>query len=186
LSHWGFLLVFLPVLGAAITHAPVLKWDLAPWLARPLDLGVTLRGRRVFGDNKTFRGALAMFAGTASAALLLAEWPAYWSALPDEIRAAGPLTFALLVGIGTPLSELPNSFLKRRAGITPGTRQRSAIGALISLLDQGDFVLGIALVLLPIWRISLWQLAIAFAAVSLVHLLVSVVGYAIGARKTVL
>lgn len=181
----GFLLVFLPVLGAAITHAPVLKWNLFPGLARPLDCGATVRGRRLFGDNKTFRGAIAMFVGTAAAALLLASWPAYWSALPSEIRAAGAVPFALLIGVGTPLSELPNSFLKRQLGIVPGTRQRTVVGALISLLDQGDFVFGISLVLLPIWRISLLQFATAFAAVSLVHLLVSAIGFAIGARKTV-
>ncbi len=182
----GFLFVFLPVLGAAIAHAPVLKWNLFPRLARPLDFGATFRGRRIFGDNKTFRGAFAMFVGTAVLALLLARWPAYWSLLPAEIRAAGPVVFALLVGIGTPLSELPNSFLKRQLGIGPGTRKRSASGALVSLLDQGDFVFGISVVLSPIWRITFVEFVIAFAAVSAVHLLVSVLGFAIGARKTVL
>jgi CDP-2,3-bis-(O-geranylgeranyl)-sn-glycerol synthase len=178
----GFLFVFLPVLGAAITHGPVLKWSWFPWLARPLDFGATFRGRRLFGDNKTFRGLVVMFAGAFGLALALSRIPAYWAILPEEIRRAGVLPFALLVGIGTPLAELPNSFLKRQLGIAPGTQQRWWV----SVIDQGDFVFGISLLLLPIWRISLLQLAIAFAVVSAVHLLVSVIGYAIGARKTVL
>jgi CDP-2,3-bis-(O-geranylgeranyl)-sn-glycerol synthase len=178
----GFLFVFLPVLGAAITHGPVLKWGLFPWLAKPLDLGLTFRGRRLFGDNKTFRGLVVMFAGAFGLALLLSRIPAYWAILPDDIRRAGVLPFAFLVGIGTPLAELPNSFLKRQLGIAPGTQQKWWV----SVIDQGDFVFGISLLLLPIWRISLLQLVIAFAVVSAVHLLVSVIGYAIGARKTVL
>jgi hypothetical protein len=50
----------LPVLGAPVAHAPVLKWDLLAGLARPLDGGACLRGRRIFGDNKTWRGAAVM------------------------------------------------------------------------------------------------------------------------------
>jgi hypothetical protein len=84
------LLVFAPVLGAYVAHAPVLTLDLLPWLARPLDGGATLRGRRLFGDNKTWRGALVMFAGVLGAALLLWQWPAYRHALPAAVRAAGP------------------------------------------------------------------------------------------------
>jgi len=182
----GFLFVFLPVLGAAVTHGPVLKWNLFASLARPLDCGATFRGHRLFGDNKTWRGAITMFVGAAGAALILASVPWYWGILPQEIRSAGALPFALLVGVGTPLAELPNSFLKRQLGIQPGTRKRDVLGTLVSLVDQGDFVLGISVLLLPIWRISLLQLVLAFTAVSVVHLMVSVVGFAIGARKTVL
>ena len=44
---------FLPALGGALAHAPVLRFDLFPSLERPLDGGATLNGRRLFGDNKT-------------------------------------------------------------------------------------------------------------------------------------
>jgi hypothetical protein len=78
--------------------------------------------------------------------------------------------------------ELPNSFLKRRLGIAPGRQRRSPAGAALSLLDQGDLVLGIWVALLPVWAMPAWLAAIAFAAVSAVHAVVNVVGYAIGAR----
>jgi hypothetical protein len=61
--------LFLPVGGAWIAHAPVLRWDLAPRLNRPIDGGRTLRGRRLFGDNKTWRGALVMGGGVFAATL---------------------------------------------------------------------------------------------------------------------
>src|SRR6266498_898812 len=57
--------VFVPVLGAPIVHAPILRSDLLPGLKRPLDGGLELRGRRVFGANKTLRGLLAMVGGVA-------------------------------------------------------------------------------------------------------------------------
>ena len=58
--------LFLPVLGAPLLHAPVLRWDLLPALGRPLDGGAHVGGRRILGDNKTWRGALCMTAGVGA------------------------------------------------------------------------------------------------------------------------
>jgi hypothetical protein len=175
--------LFLPVLGAAITHAPILKFDLFRRLAEPLDGGATIRGRRILGDNKTWRGAMAMFTGVFLATLILAR-TAWWSWIPLEVSSRSPLLVGALLGIGTPLGELPNSFMKRQLAIDPGTQQRSIAGVAISIFDQGDFVVGIWLALLPIARLSLRDTAIAFVAVVAVHSIVNVIGYAIGARKT--
>ena len=78
--------------------------------------------------------------------------------------------------------ELPNSFLKRRLDIAPGSRRRSAGGVALALLDQGDLVLGIWVCLLPVWVMPVWLAAIAFVAIAAVHAVLNVVGYAIGAR----
>jgi CDP-archaeol synthase len=174
--------VVLPVLGAFVVHAPVLRWDVLPALKVPLDGGATFRGRRIFGDNKTWRGAFAMGGGVCGMTLLLSCSSAYWSRLPAEIRTAGPLTFGVLLGVGTVAGELPNSFLKRRLDIAPGTQRRSIGGVLLSFYDQADFVPGIWLLLLPIWTMSVAQAAVAFAVVTAVHLLLNVVGWVIGAR----
>jgi hypothetical protein len=88
----------------------------------------------------------------------------------------------LLIGLGTVLGELPNSFLKRRMGVAPGTQRRSAAGLALTVLDQGDFVFGIWVVLLPVWVMSVPQAAFAFVVVAAAHLVINVVGYAIGAR----
>ena len=175
--------VFVPVLGAPVLHAPVLTFDLLKGLKRPLDLGATIGDRRLFGDNKTWRGAIVMFAGVLAAAVLLSLWPWYWHKLPDGIQDAGPWLYGTLLGLGVVVGELPNSLLKRRLGIAPGTQRRSAGGTLLSLYDQADFVLAIWVLLLPIWTMSVGQAAIAFAVVTAVHLLINVVGYAVGARS---
>lgn|SRR5436190_13383036 len=177
------LLVFVPVLGGPLLHGPVLALDLFPSLKRPLDGGRTFRGRRIFGGNKTWRGAIFMTAGIVIAAALLSLWPAYWHALPGSIQDAGGGVFGLLLGLGTVLGELPNSFLKRRLDVAPGEQRRSAGGFALSVFDQGDFVLGVWVCLLPIWVMSVPEALLAFVVVAAVHMVINLVGYRIGARS---
>lgn len=178
--------VFLPLTGSFLAHAPVLRFGLLQPLARPLDGGATLRGRRIFGENKTWRGALTMGAGVVLMTLVLSRLPEYWSKLPLPIQRSGPLLFGCLLGLGTVLGELPNSFLKRQLDIPPGAQRRSIAGTALSILDQGDFVPGVWLLLSPIWLMSPAQAAAAFLLVVVVHLAFNRIGYAIGARKGVL
>jgi len=178
--------VLVPILGAAIVHGPVLRFDLLRDLKRPLDGGATLRGRRIFGDNKTWRGAFSIVAGIMLAAVLLSWWPAYWTLLPLEVQRADPRVFGLLLGIGFVVGELPNSFLKRQLDIAPGSQRRTLSGVLISLYDQGDFVLGMWLTLAPIWVMTPLEALLAFVVAVGGHLIVNVLGYWIGARKNML
>jgi hypothetical protein len=82
------------------------------------------------------------------------------------------------------VGELPNSFLKRRLNIAPGTQRRSAGGLAMILLDQADLVPGVWLCLAPVYVLPIATAAVAFVAVTIVHLLINVVGYAIGARSS--
>jgi CDP-archaeol synthase len=178
------LLVFVAVLGAPILHAPVLALDLFKPLKVPLDFGATIGGRRIFGDNKTWRGAIFMVLGPALAALLLTRWPAYRDALPDDVADAPPLLWGALVGLGVVVGELPNSFLKRRMNIAPGTQRRDRVGIALIVLDQADLVPGVWLCLAPIYVLPVATAAVAFVAVAGVHLVINVIGYAIGARSS--
>jgi len=176
--------VLVPVLGAPLAHAPVLTGDLMPGLARPIDFGARVRGRRLFGDNKTWRGALVMGSGTLAATVALdrVEW--FRARLPEELRAAGPWRYGALLGLGVVGGELPNSFLKRQLGIAPGKRRWMPAGVALVVFDQADFVLGVWAALLPVWRMPWRDAARAFALVAGVHMAINVVGYAIGARDT--
>jgi CDP-archaeol synthase len=178
--------VFVPVLGAAVLHAPVLTFDLFGSLKRPLDLGATFRGRRLFGDNKTWRGALFMTTGVVFAVALLSLWPWYWHKLPDGIQDAGPWIYGLLLGVSVVVGELPNSFLKRQLGIQPGAQRRDGLGIAISMFDQADFVLVAWLLLLPLWVMSVGQAVVVFAVVAAVHMVINVIGFAVGARTSAL
>lgn len=175
--------LFLPVLGGALAHAPVLSLDLLKPLKRPLDGGATFRGRRLFGDNKTWRGAIVIVAGVTLATLLLAQWDWWWERLPDGLSEEDPLPYGLLLGLGVVVGELPNSFLKRQLDIAPGSQRRSPGGVLLTVYDQADFVLAVWVLLLPLYAMAAWQAAFAFAVVAAVHLVVNLIGFAIGARS---
>lgn len=155
------------MLGAVVLHAPVLRYDLLKRLKRPIS-------DRLFGSNKTWRGALVMFTGVFVATGV------FWPLMPDELDS-WPLAGAL-IGAGTVLGELPNSFLKRRLGIGPGERRVTPGGVALVVYDQADFVPAIAIALLPIWTMPLDTLLLGFVAVAAVHFVVNVIGYAIGAR----
>src|SRR3954452_12198822 len=176
--------LFLPVGGAWIAHAPVLRWDLVPSLNRPIDGGRTLRGRRLLGDNKSWRGAAVMGSGVFAATLGLMRSAWYRARLPGQVREMPPARLGALLAFGTVAGELPNSLMKRQLEIAPGAQRGSAAGLALSLLDQGDFVIAIWLLLAPVWRMSPRQALDAFATVAAVHSVVNVIGYAIGARSS--
>src|SRR5436305_9698180 len=104
-----------------IAHGPVLSLDLLRALKRPIHA-------RAFGANKTWRGAVVMGGGTLLAALALDHVPAYRERLPREVRAAGPLRIGAALGLAVWVGELPNSFVKRRLDIAPGSQPRTAGG----------------------------------------------------------
>src|SRR5256885_11547875 len=161
--------LFLPVGGAWVAHAPVLRWDLLPSLNRPIDGRRTVRGRRLFGDNKTWRGALVMSASVFSATLALHRSAWYRQRLPEPLLDVSAALLGALLAFGTVAGELPNSLMKRQLGISPGSQRRSGAGIALSLLDQGDFVFAIWLLLAPRWRMPLRQMLDAFATVAAVH-----------------
>jgi hypothetical protein len=173
---------FLPALGGALAHAPILRYGLLPALKLPLDAGAAPGGKRLLGDNKTVRGALVMAGGTFAATLALHRFDRYRRRLPAQLRAAGPVRHGAALGAAVVLGELPNSILKRRLGIEPGDRRGAALGVALAIHDQADFVLGAWPLFLPVWRMSARQLGEAFATVAAVHLGVNLAGYALGAR----
>src|SRR3954453_2552228 len=168
--------LFLPVGGAWVAHAPVLRWNLAPALNRPIDGGRTLRGRRLFGDNKTWRGALVMGGGVFAATLAAHSSAWYRERLPAPLREVSPRLLGALLAVGAVAGELPNSLMKRQLGIAPGKQRGSAGGLALTLLDQGDFVLAIWLLLAPLWRMPARQALDAFGAVARGHTAVTVGG----------
>jgi hypothetical protein len=154
-----------PLLVAGVVHGPVIKRNLLPQWARPLDFGVTLGGKPLFGANKTWRG-LALMSGVSTAvvyvqAQLYAVPPFRTLSLVDYSETSW-LVLGLALGLGYSLSELPNSFAKRRLGIPPGgVSGRRALGQYV--VDQADSAIGGTLVLaLFLWG-SWSTLALVFA-----------------------
>ena len=115
----------------------------------PLDLGLTFRGRRILGDNKTLRGFILMIPASTGSFFLLGSIA---SGMPPVLSRLWPLTpsaFALLglyAGLGFMLGELPNSFLKRQLDIPPGDAPHQLFArVLFFMIDRFDSIVGMLL-----------------------------------------
>jgi CDP-2,3-bis-(O-geranylgeranyl)-sn-glycerol synthase len=95
-------------------------------------------GRRIFGNNKTFRGFLF---GLAIGMLV---------GLVDVVIFGFPILFLVLTPLGALLGDLTGAFFKRRLGIAPG--------GLLPIVDQIDFVVGALVFAIPLAIVS-WELA---------------------------
>jgi CDP-2,3-bis-(O-geranylgeranyl)-sn-glycerol synthase len=144
-----FLVVAMSLAGCV--HIAWLKSVRSRRFAQPIDYGVTVRGRRLFGENKRVRGFVAMpLAGAAAFALLggargwlphrlgMDIWP---------LSTVGYAVFGLACGVAFMMAELPNSFLKRQLDIPPGQPAASRwLRAIFFVVDRCDSVLGVLVV----------------------------------------
>jgi len=177
-SLWlALALCAVPAVIAGCAHMVVVRLNLWPWLARPLDGGHSWRGARIFGDNKTWRGLVAMILFSIlgcyalSGLVTLAPGLAAYNVLDFSAREA-PF-YGLLFGLGYSLFELPNSFLKRQRKIRPG--QAGALPHI--LLDQADSVLGCLLLLYPFSRMDVTLVLTGVVAFTVLHLAVNYLLY---------
>jgi CDP-archaeol synthase len=189
----GALWLALPTVCAAVLHMVVVRRDWWAALARPLDGGRTVHGRRLLGAHKTWRGAVVMPVAAAGfgAALggLFGGWVARSGYAPldylhvvtapgcDAVRRAlGHLVVNFVLGAAYVAGELPNSLIKRQLGVPPGGRGRIRwLAGLFLVGDQVDSVvaaLGLAVLVFSVdGRVAI--AGIVFLPV--VHLLVTVV-----------
>ena len=176
----------LPVVLGGLGHVAVLKTNVLRSLAVPIDNGARLRGRPVFGENKTWRG-IALMTGltalTSGAQAALARRNRWTSALDvlQSARVNAWLTGALC-GLTYCLAELPNSFVKRQLGIAPGARATRA-SRLQYVVDQADSVAGCLLALRLLYRAAARELITAFALGITVHIGIDQLIYAIGVKS---
>ena len=178
--------LFSPFLVASALSGVVLKLDLFPWMKRPLDFGATVRGHRVFGANKTWRGlvatALGCVVGVAIQRFAIGG-RAGELALVDYAHSS-PLWIGVAMGVGATIGELPNSFVKRQLGVAPGTPARGAKSVLFYVWDQVD-LLTTTWPLMLFWVRPTWLVVgVTFALAAIVHPLLTLIGYLVGARKS--
>ncbi len=128
-------------------------------------------GKRVFGNNKTFRG---FFFG----------WGVGFGVGIVEGLVFGfqnyPVLFSLLIPLGALLGDLTGAFIKRRLNIAPG--------GLLPVVDQIDFVVGAVVFALPLvlisWQGLSWQVAVTVLLITPpIHLLTNFLAYKLKLKK---
>lgn len=153
----------LPLLAASVIEAFLWKTAVFEYLNYPISV-------RLFGKNKRWRGLVSL-----PIAHLISVW--FFQRLEisldisfDKIILLSSLNafwYGLLVGFVFNLSELPNSFVKRRLNIPPGAERSSTF----YWIDHMDSTYGVLLVLyfylqppLHLLLNGLWMAPVAFAA----------------------
>jgi CDP-2,3-bis-(O-geranylgeranyl)-sn-glycerol synthase len=115
-------------------------------------------GKRIFGNNKTFRG---FFFGWVIGMLV--------GSIEYVVFPGVPVLFIVLTPLGALLGDLTGAFLKRRIGITPG--------GLLPVVDQIDFVVGALVFALPLMIVYL-QLAVTVLLITPpIHLFTNFLAY---------
>jgi hypothetical protein len=162
----------LPVILGGLVHVALIKLDALPGLARlPLDANLTVRGRRLLGDHKTVRGAVAMIGATTmfvelqAALVTRAGWARTLSLI--DFATVPPLAWGLVLGGGYVVGELPNSFIKRQLDVPPGGRAAGALAPVFWLCDELDSLAGVLLCMPAVWTPPV-HVALLLAAVTLV------------------
>ena len=180
--------LFLPMLGGAILQGLCLRQGWLQFLAKPIDSNVTIRGRRLFGDHKTFRGVLVFATGTASVmavqANLLHRFPTYHALETFNYSTVYSWPLGFLLGVSAMLSELPNSFIKRQLDIPAGAAGQGIWLPIFYILDQLDMLLGTWFVWSLVMTVDLEQIIISVVIVFFVHQVVNIIGYSLGMRET--
>ena len=160
-------MMYVTLVPTILAGVMVMLWCKLPILkaiAKPIDFGKNFTdGRRIFGDNKTWKGMLGYILFNTLFSVLWG-FACQGKALHDlnffyqyhENTIPFNLLIGVLLGLGYSLFELPNSFLKRRLGIEPGKTMKGWQKVLFVFLDQADSIFGCVLVVclfhpLPVW-----------------------------------
>jgi len=167
-------------------------WLRSPWsraLAYPIDGGFTFRGRRIFGENKTWTGFAVMIPAVGGAFWLLAWFLSRFTSSGGEgvlwpISLGNYFLLGCFAGFGYMLFELPNSFVKRQLDIQPGQPPEHPVGrAVCFFVDQADSVVGALLALAVFVPVPLLSWIIILLAGPVVHWLFNVVLALVGVKR---
>ena len=180
-----------PIIFAALLQGIVMKYDLLMCFKKPIDMGLTFRGKPLFGPNKTWRGLIISTIGAIIFSYfiyyLYLNYKVFKKISVVDFYKVSPLHIGLALGIGTILGELPNSFVKRQIGISAGKHGTGFLGIIFRIFDQIDLLLGVWLLLLFVPGFSVAKntdiliFSILFALV--VHIIIAQIGYYLGMRK---
>jgi CDP-archaeol synthase len=174
--------LFGPLFVGLIFHGLCIKFGWLRSLAVPIDRKARFRGRALLGANKTYRGIMAVALGSAAGYSLQSLVPELQPAVFHAFPTFSLALFGFALGAAAMLSELPNSFLKRRLDIAPGTPGGGPAMLFVYIVDQVDFLLGAWLVAWPWVPPTPVRVLWSILFVLVVHQVISVLGALLGMR----
>ncbi len=134
------------------------------FLNYPVDFKKKLKGKRIFGSHKTWRGLFfGILIGTLTAYLQKQLYNVEFFKMISVYDYSNALLFGFLMSSGALIGDLIESFFKRQLNIKPGSDWYVA--------DQYDFILGALLFTLNYWpKDALFAIAMFFIS-PILHIL---------------
>ncbi len=176
---------------AGIVNSLFCKRNILNALKKPIDNIIKLKdGKRIFGDNKTWKGVVGYILFNIIFSILFGL---LWKYTKLEhlnyfyINNVNTLLFNILIGsllgLFYALFELPNSFIKRRLDIKPGKSIKGPIKYFFIFLDQADSVIGMALVVWMFYPIGIKVFLLFILIGAATHILINMLLYFLKIRK---
>lgn len=164
---------FLFFLPAGVANASPVFANRIPWLRRwktPIDFGKSWQGKRIFGDNKTWRGfVFGTLMGGATCLLV-----SYYF-VPNSSDAWYTFLIGAVLGAGALTGDAVESFFKRRQNVAPGKSWFP--------FDQIDYIIGGLAFVYPLTLVPIILMAGILILYFGLHLFASYLGYLMGLKK---
>ena len=170
--------LYLILPGVFANMAPVL-FKRVNFLNYPVDFNKRLRGKPIFGKNKTYRG---FFFGIAFAIVIAyLQRYLYTTQYLREISLinygeVNPITLGSLMGFGVLFGDLVKSFFKRRLNISAGARWFP--------FDQLDALIGGLLFMSIIYIPPIAVTVFLLFTVPFIHVIINHIGFYLGLKET--
>lgn len=181
----------IPVIFAGVFNMIFVKLPILKKLSYPIDFNYVLKdGKRLFGKNKTFKGALGMILGGIIFFVLwgillnslnLNEYNYFYMNRENTVMYNVFLGF--LEGLIYIIFELPNSFIKRRVDIKPGKVSDGKFKYLFVFYDQADSLIGCVLIVSLFYPLSLSIFLLFVALGAGTHILINCILFELSLRK---
>ena len=135
----------------------------------PIDFGRHFRGKRILGDNKTWRGLLTGTVVGGITAVIVSRLNA------NTVVTIVPFWTGILLGFGALAGDSIESFFKRQVGVKPGDSWFP--------FDQLDYIIGGLLAILPLVALPMWVITTILTVYFVLHLLVAYLAYRVGLKS---
>jgi len=165
----NYIFILLPLIVSNTLHMLIVKKDLFSFLSYTIS-------EDFFGANKTWRGfILVPLLNAFCMGLLFLIYP--------KFSFSPVLLCGALLGFAYVLSELPNSYIKRKMGITAGTiSEKNKL--LFLFMDKTDSSLGVSLLAAYLFKFSFIQVLILLLLSISTHVFFSWYLVVIGVKKS--
>jgi len=164
--------------GLVANMMPILVRKCFKSLDVPVDHGIKLGGKPLFGSHKTYRGFIFGVLGAIIIAYLqkLLYVNDIWTSIAYiDYSVVNPIILGAALGFGALFGDLIKSLVKRRVNVKPGKP--------FIPWDQLDYIFGIIIFCAIIEPMTIGMIITILILGPLLHIIVSRIGYYLKIRK---